>query len=589
MVAPDRAGEHRAGGGEEDAVEGAVGEAGAPRQRHGQRDHERDQDRHRRPGCSGGEGHRAGGDEDHRREEEEREVAAQQLRDVRGGAHVLGDRAQRPGQNQDHHRDQHRLDAAEPRVHALLHVEQALAERQRRRHQAAREGSPQERHEGVRRAEDVPERGVRAHRCAPRGVEPGEDDHDHRQHRDPRVPPPLRHVLPRIHEALGDLGGRPRPRAQDASARRGPGLGAGHGTEVAVHERSEEDEREREQRIEEVGDGLQEDGVGAEPGQERLVRPGGLGGRRRVEPPSDQGHLVAHPGRDRDQRRDRRGRRVHQVGELLARHLQPVGDGAHRVPDHQRVRVVVEEDREARQPGGDLAAPAVAGQRRHRPHHPARPAVAADDSDHPAQQQAEDHDLGVASVHVAERHDHVLVDEPPRGQERVVARHRERAQPDSGQQGGDHLLEEKREDDRDQRRQQREPSRRERARDLDDLVARVHAQGQGVPRVDGEVPELAGLPRSHRPGGEQGALRVADLDRGGRLGRAVHGDREGHRREDHLRRLDALLGADGRRCGEKEERDEQGAGAGRWSEHGYSVLGGRRGPTGIPSARIRPT
>ncbi len=79
--------------------------------------------------------------------------------------------------------------------------------------------------------------------------------------------------------------------------------------------------------------------------------------RRALQRVPDQRDLEADPRRDRGDRRHRRRRRVDDVGELLAGDPQPVGDRPHRVADDERVRVVVEEDDHAGQPGQELPAP----------------------------------------------------------------------------------------------------------------------------------------------------------------------------------------------------------------------------------------
>ena len=68
--------------------------------------------------------------------------------------------------------------------------------------------------------------------------------------------------------------------------------------------------------------------------------------------------LEPDPGRDGKDAGYWGGGGVDDVGEFLAADLQSVGDRPHGVADHERVGVVVEEDRDTQRPqvGGKLTA-----------------------------------------------------------------------------------------------------------------------------------------------------------------------------------------------------------------------------------------
>src|SRR5690606_38538252 len=99
---------------------------------------------------------------------------------------------------------------------------------------------------------------------------------------------------------------------------------------------------------------------------------------------TDDSDLVTDPRRNQRQARDRRGRRVDQVGQLFARDAKLVGDRSHGVADDQRVRVVVEEDGNAEDGGGQLAVPRRLRPLDHVPDNPLHSAIASDDAYHSA-------------------------------------------------------------------------------------------------------------------------------------------------------------------------------------------------------------
>ena len=157
-----------------------------------------------------------------------------------------------------------------------------------------------------------------------------------------------------------------------------------HRSEVAVAEADEKGEDQGENGIETVGDGSEEHSVGVF--------------RRADEPKSlvDQADLVADPRRDDDGARDGRGAGVDEKRELLARDEQPVGDGAHQVAAHEDVGVVVEEDDDRHDHGGDLPAFGGPGVPRDELGDAAGTAVLGNDADHPAEEEAEHEDLCLA-------------------------------------------------------------------------------------------------------------------------------------------------------------------------------------------------
>jgi hypothetical protein len=237
----------------------------------------------------------------------------------------------------------------------------------------------------------------------------------------------------------------------DAITARGTALGFQHRPEVALAPCDQEDHAERQDRIEEVRYAAEEDGERARrlevTGQSR-VRAGDLGGGG-LQPVTDERDLIARPGRDEGDGGDRSGGGVHYVGQLLTRDSQPISERAQRVPDDQRVGVIVEEDGQAGQVRRQLSASPRRGQRRHRLDDAARTAAPTHQSHHAAQHQAEDDDGRM--VRVGQRRRYERIDRAERRCQRVQADDEERAQPDPGEQRDHHLAEDESQSDGEQR------------------------------------------------------------------------------------------------------------------------------------------
>ena len=166
----------------------------------------------------------------------------------------------------------------------------------------------------------------------------------------------------------------------------------------------------------------------------------------------DQADLVADPGRHQRDAGDRCRCRIDEVGELFAADLQAVGNGAHRVADDERVRVVVEEDRESEPGGTELRAARVVRKARDVIHDAQHAARARDDPDHSADREGEDDDRCV--VRVGERTHHVDlhgIEQP--GPDRIerAAIHRSGTEPETEEQGWDDLAKHQSSCNRDQR------------------------------------------------------------------------------------------------------------------------------------------
>ena len=225
----------------------------------------------------------------------------------------------------------------------------------------------------------------------------------------------------------------------------------------------------------------------AQAGRERRVRACHLGGGL-LETVSDQRHLVTGPGRYEGDRRDGRRRGVDQVGQLLARDPQPIGDRSHRIADDQGIGVVVEKDRQPRAEGGELAAPPVRGERGDRLHDPARAAAASHQTNHAAQHQAEDGDGRVAGVGEGRRD--VRIDGAQQSGERIEPGDEERAEPNTGKERDKDLVGDEGERDRQQWREEAEPAWQHESAELSAGRADGDAQRHVGPSPDHETGDL---------------------------------------------------------------------------------------------------
>jgi hypothetical protein len=115
-------------------------------------------------------------------------------------------------------------------------------------------------------------------------------------------------------------------------------------TEVAAGRRDGQDEGQGEEAVEAVGQDAEEQVVAA--AAEEIV---------------EQSDLVTDPGRDERHRGDGRRGGVDHVGELLPGDAELVAEGPQGPADQEAVGVVIEEDHEARRPGGDEHRAPAAG------------------------------------------------------------------------------------------------------------------------------------------------------------------------------------------------------------------------------------
>ena len=336
-------------------------EADPSAERHRERHDEGEEDRHRGPRGSGREGDQRRCHEDEGGQERRHQGVAEDLRQIGRRPQGGRDLSQGPRQGEDDGREDQGSHPAEPGVDRLLEGEDALPHREADRDEAPGERAPEEGLEGIGRPEHVPQ-GTGAGRRPAVEVEAENNDEDHGQHRNGRVVPAsghpllgLRRLIGRVHQELRAIP------VQPLSPPR-PALRREHRAEVPLSCHEQADHGDRQDRVEEVRDGVKEDreGAGAREIRGHLGRDARLlrGDRQGVP---DQGDLVADPGGDEDDGRDRCGRGVDDVRQLLPRDPHAVRDRPEGVPDQQGVGVVVEEDRQAGQPGGELGPPRVGG------------------------------------------------------------------------------------------------------------------------------------------------------------------------------------------------------------------------------------
>src|SRR5690625_3897916 len=145
---------------------------------------------------------------------------------------------------------------------------------------------------------------------------------------------------------------RHRARADQSSSTRCPPLRLEHRPEITLREYDHQDEEDRQNRIEEIGDRVQEYIEGIRTARRKLCCDLGISGLQRGIPQriADQSDLATDPGRDQCYHRYRSRSRVDDVRQLLPRDLQTIGDRTHRVPHDQRIRIIIEEDEEPGEP-----------------------------------------------------------------------------------------------------------------------------------------------------------------------------------------------------------------------------------------------
>jgi len=112
----------------------------------------------------------------------------------------------------------------------------------------------------------------------------------------------------------------------------------------------------------------------------------------------DIAQLRANPSRHKSHGHHGRRSRVDDVGQFLARHLQLVGNRAHRVAHHERVGIVVEEDAEVHEEGHQLSRAWAFCPSREPVDHSLHPAVGCDDAHHAADNQGENDDRHMVGI-----------------------------------------------------------------------------------------------------------------------------------------------------------------------------------------------
>ena len=156
-------------------------------------------------------------------------------------------------------------------------------------------------------------------------------------------------------------------------------LGRGHGTVVHTENDHGDDEHDGEQRVEVIGNGLNE-----------KLNAGHAG----VELRGDAGDGGCPRG-DRRDHADRRGGGVNEVGELHAGDALAVGHGGHDGADGEAVEVVVDEDEHAEGEGGEQRAGLGMDVARGPAAERGGAAGGVDERDHHAEDHKEEEDAGV--------------------------------------------------------------------------------------------------------------------------------------------------------------------------------------------------
>ena len=103
--------------------------------------------------------------------------------------------------------------------------------------------------------------------------------------------------------------------------------------------------------------------------------------------------LEGDPGGEQGDPRHGRCRAVHHVGEFLPGNPQPVRERPHAAAHQHAVRVVIEEDRESHQVGGELRTARVPGDPRDAVHEALEAPGARDDAHEGEHRRHEDNDL----------------------------------------------------------------------------------------------------------------------------------------------------------------------------------------------------
>ena len=312
MVAEDAAGHHRADRQQDIAVHG-----------HGHRDRDRHHDRERAPARAGAERHQRAHQEDDRRAERAAHAVAHQAGEELAGAHALDDAADRKRQHQQDHEAQHTADALHHILAKLLGGHELLL----RIHHA----HDQKRHShGVQDRRGAVACGQIAAAGDQQADERATDQRDQGQHHVPLVFLALGHKLvkavgvveQRRHTVVIELTGG--LHALLRLLHRAPVL-AGQDVEEHKQQRQDAVKLERQAPHQKV---------------HRLALDVAGGDLR-----CNQAHQHGAPGVQRNDRVDRGGRCVTDIGQLLARDLELVDQGPrHHAGEHDAEQTVNEDD-----------------------------------------------------------------------------------------------------------------------------------------------------------------------------------------------------------------------------------------------------
>ena len=401
MVAEHGAAHHRAHTTEQDRVMFASGKADARAHRYGQGDDDRKQDGHGSPARAGGEGRCRGDEKDEAGQERQWQRFAEEPGKEIARSDGLGRFAQTPGHDQYENRHQHGLHAADQGFDGLLHRQDALEDDQPDGDHASGEGSPDQRQEGIRIADNGHQTRFVGAFVVEAGNRQSDQRHDHdRDHGYQCVVPPMGFALDRLQRGGIHIGGGYRARSHHPSAGDGATLGFQHGTEIAFHQDHHEHEGQSQKRIEQIGQRMQEDGEGVVRAGLQLRGQDGIGRlfSQIGERIPDLCDFEADPCGQHGAYGQGCGRRVDDIRQFLAGDEQTVGHGPQRIAADQRVRVIIEEDDEGRKCGEQLPLSTVARQAAEGVHHAACAAALRHDADHAAQQQAEDDDGHMLAV-----------------------------------------------------------------------------------------------------------------------------------------------------------------------------------------------
>ena len=406
---------------------------------------DRQQDAERAPARAGGKAQHAGNKEDDRRQEAEQRAC--------GGVHDGGDEVlaaeqadhvlERGGKGQDHDGGDHVDEALRQAGHGILEGDETAAQEVDDREHERDQRAPGQGDKGVGIAESGNEIVVALTTGVPEAAgidktgKARRDQHGDGQDQvdDAAVGIGLHALLSLIHAVAGGV---------EIVLEAGVELVQTHRAVVELHEHERDDEHEREQRVEVVRNGAHEQIKAVV-----VLDDAGNGGG---------------PRGDRRDHANGRGRGVDEIGELGTGDLVPVGDRQHDRADGQAVEVVVNEDQDAEQEGGEHRADAALDVGLGPAAEGGAAAGAVDERDHGAEDDEEEHDAGA----VGDGGRQPLVHDGVKRAERAEVGEKQRAEQNADKQRRVNFLRDEREDDGDDRRHERPERERHAAGGRDD-------------------------------------------------------------------------------------------------------------------------